>query len=176
MSVTLHTDLGDIKVELYCDLVTQACENFLALCASGYYNGVKFHRNIRGFMAQTGDPSGKGKGGRSIYRKANGGEGDQDSDYYFPDTFVDSLRHSKRGIVSMANRGPDTNGSQFFITYGKQPSLDMKYMVFGKVIDGFEVLDALEKVPVDGKNRPLNAVYLNRVTIHANPIADAAPA
>nr|XP_002124966.1 peptidyl-prolyl cis-trans isomerase-like 3 [Ciona intestinalis] len=163
MSVTLHTDLGDIKMELNCEQTPKAAENFLALCASGYYDDNIFHRNIKGFMVQTGDPSGTGKKGTSIWKQ------------HFDDEIVDSLRHNARGVVSMANSGPNTNGSQFFITYGKQPHIDMKYTIFGRVIDGNEVLDDLEKVPVNEKTyRPLRDVKIQRVTIHANPIADAA--
>uniref|UniRef100_F6ZJP7 Peptidyl-prolyl cis-trans isomerase n=2 Tax=Ciona intestinalis TaxID=7719 RepID=F6ZJP7_CIOIN len=161
MSVTLHTDLGDIKMELNCEQTPKAAENFLALCASGYYDDNIFHRNIKGFMVQTGDPSGTGKKGTSIWKQ------------HFDDEIVDSLRHNARGVVSMANSGPNTNGSQFFITYGKQPHIDMKYTIFGRVIDGNEVLDDLEKVPVNEKTyRPLRDVKIQRVTIHANPIAD----
>ncbi|XP_045192966.1 peptidyl-prolyl cis-trans isomerase-like 3 [Mercenaria mercenaria] len=160
MSVTLHTDLGDLKIELFCEQVPIACENFLALCASDYYNDCKFHRNIKGFMLQTGDPTGTGKGGNSIWGRK------------FEDELRDGLKHSVRGVVSMANNGPDTNGSQFFITYGKQPHLDMKYTVIGKVIDGFETLDDFEKLPVNEKYRPDRDVRIRSVVIHANPIAD----
>eukprot|EP01137_Pigoraptor_chileana_P006031 Opistho-2@49906 len=159
MSVTLHTDLGDLKIELFCDEAPRTCENFLALCASGYYDGCKFHRNIKNFIVQTGDPAGTGKGGNSIW----GGK--------FEDEISDSLRHNARGIVSMANSGPNTNGSQFFITYAKQPHLDKHNTIFGKVIFGNDTLDFMEKVPVDEKNRPVNPIKIRNVTIHANPIA-----
>lgn len=160
MAVTLHTDLGDLKLELFCDKCPRTCENFLALCASNYYNGCVFHRNIKGFIVQTGDPSGTGKGGTSIWGKK------------FADEFHESLRHNVRGAISMANSGPDTNASQFFITYDKQPHLDLKYTLFAKVIDGWEVLDSLEAQPVKEKYRPLNDTCIRDVTIHANPIAD----
>lgn len=139
MSVSLHTDLGDIKIELFCEQCPKTCEvvlrpdlhdrlisgvivlqNFLALCASGYYDNCIFHRNIKGFMVQTGDPTNTGKKGESIW----GGK--------FEDELHDNLTHSARGIVSMANNGPNTNGSQFFITYDRHPHLDLKYTVFGK--------------------------------------------
>ncbi|XP_068924850.1 peptidyl-prolyl cis-trans isomerase-like 3 isoform X7 [Petaurus breviceps papuanus] len=159
-SVTLHTDVGDIKIEVFCERTPNSCENFLALCASNYYNGCIFHRNIKGFMVQTGDPTGSGKGGNSIWGRK------------FEDEYSEYLKHSVRGVVSMANNGPNTNGSQFFITYGKQPHLDMKYTVFGKVIDGLETLDELEKLPVNEKTfRPLNDVHIKDITIHANPFA-----
>ncbi|XP_033110115.1 peptidyl-prolyl cis-trans isomerase-like 3 isoform X2 [Anneissia japonica] len=161
MSLTIHSDLGDIKIELFCEQVPKACENFLALSASGFYNGCIFHRNIKGFMVQTGDPGGTGKGGNSIWGSK------------FEDEFVDTIKHNVRGVVSMANNGPNTNGSQFFITYAKQPHLDMKYTIIGKVIDGLDTLDELEKLPVNEKNyRPLERVCISNITIHANPIAD----
>jgi len=160
MSVTLHTTLGDLKIELYCEQVPLACENFLALCASGYYNNTSFHRNIKGFIVQGGDPTGKGQGGTSIWGK------------HFKDEFVPALKHNKRGIVSMANSGPDTNGSQFFFSYAKQAHLNNVYTVFGHVIHGFETLDAFEKVVVDETDTPVTPIKLKWVTIHANPIAD----
>ncbi|OQR89794.1 peptidyl-prolyl cis-trans isomerase 10 [Thraustotheca clavata] len=159
-SVTLHTSLGDIKIEVFCDTVPTTAENFLALCASNAYDKTIFHRNIKGFMIQGGDPTGTGKGGESIW----GGK--------FNDEFHPQNRHNVRGIVSMANSGPNTNKQQFFITYAKQPHLNNVYTVFGKVIDGFEVLDAMEKTPVNEKHRPMKDIVLNSVTIHANPLAD----
>lgn len=163
MSVTLHTSLGDLKVEVYCELVPKTAENFLALCASGRYDQTEFHRNIKGFMIQGGDPTGTGRGGKSIYQDNKNGK--------FEDEIVDELRHASRGVLSMANSGPDTNGSQFFITYSKQNHLNGKYTIFGKVIDGFEVLDAMEKAPTGKGDKPLKPIVLGRVTIHANPIA-----
>uniref|UniRef100_A0A8C5KUL8 Peptidyl-prolyl cis-trans isomerase n=1 Tax=Jaculus jaculus TaxID=51337 RepID=A0A8C5KUL8_JACJA len=149
MSVTLHTDVGDIKIEIFCERTPKTCENFLALCASNYYTGCIFHRNIKGFMVQTGDPGKK-----------------------FEDEYSEYLKRDVPGVVSMANNGPNTNGYQFFITYDKQPHLDMKYTVFGKVIDGLETLDELEKLPVNEKTyRPLNDVHIKDITIHANPFA-----
>lgn len=110
-------------------------------------------------MIQGGDPTGTGKGGESIWGS------------HFLDEFHPDLKHSKRGIVSMANNGPNTNGSQFFITYAVQPHLNSQYTVFGQVIDGFDVLDALEKVPVGKKHRPLTDIVIEKVIIHANPLA-----
>uniref|UniRef100_A0A1I7X6D8 Peptidyl-prolyl cis-trans isomerase n=1 Tax=Heterorhabditis bacteriophora TaxID=37862 RepID=A0A1I7X6D8_HETBA len=150
MSVTLHTTAGDIKVELFCDVCPKTCEvcninilfelnNFLALCANEYYKGNIFHRNIKDFMVQTGDPTGTGKGGDSIW----GGP--------FEDEFVPELKHDARGTLSMANSGPNSNKSQFFISYAKQPHLDLKYTIFGRVIDGWDALDELETIKVDSK-------------------------
>jgi len=113
-------------------------------------------------MIQTGDPGGTGKGGQSIWGKP------------FSDELRSTLKFNARGVVAMANSGPDTNKSQFFITYAKQPHLDGKYTIFGKVIDGADsTLDAMERVPVTSKNRPLSEIKLTHITIHANPIADA---
>ncbi|KAK0204986.1 cyclophilin-like protein [Desarmillaria ectypa] len=162
MSVTLHTTHGELKIEVFCEAVPKTAENFLALCASNYYDGCIFHRNIKGFMIQTGDPAGTGKGGQSIWGKP------------FSDEIRSTLKFNARGVVAMANSGPDTNKSQFFITYSKQAHLDGKYTIFGKVIDGSDtVLDAMERVPVNNKNRPLDEIKLTSITIHANPIADA---
>jgi len=162
MSVTLHTSHGELKIEIFCEAVPKAAENFLALCASNAYDNTIFHRNIKGFMIQGGDPTGTGKGGQSIWGKP------------FADELRSTLKFNARGVVAMANSGPDTNKSQFFIAYAKQAHLDGKYTIFGKVIDGVDTsLDAMEKVPVNEKNRPLHEIRLSSITIHANPIADA---
>eukprot|EP00891_Asterochloris_glomerata_P006514 jgi/Astpho2/6514/fgenesh1_pm.00099_%23_1_t len=162
MAMTLHTSLGDLKLEVFCDQAPRAAENFLALCASGFYNDTLFHRNIKGFMIQGGDPTGTGKGGKSIYNTPNG---------KFPDEITDALKHNKRGIVSMANSGPNTNGSQFFITYNKHPHLNGKYTIFAHVIDGMDILDNMEKVQVGAADRPKVDIKLKSITIHANPLA-----
>ena len=176
----------------------RTCENFLALSASGYYDDTLFHRNIKGFMVQggrtdpgsdlphdggreqprytpgveprtpaaaeplAGDPTGTGKGGRSIYSTPTG---------KFVDEINDTLRHNKRGMLSMANSGPNTNGSQFFFSYKAHPHLNGKYTVFGQVIDGMDVLDRMEKTPCDASDRPVQEIKLKSVTIHANPLA-----
>lgn len=116
----MHTDVGDIKIELFCEDCPKTCENFLALCASDYYNNCLFHRNIKGFIVQTGDPTGTGKGGNSIWGRK------------FEDEFKDNIKHTDRGTLSMANSGPNTNASQFFFSYAAQPHLDLKYTLFGK--------------------------------------------
>ncbi|XP_023339111.1 peptidyl-prolyl cis-trans isomerase-like 3 [Eurytemora carolleeae] len=162
MAVTLHTTVGDIKLELFCEGCPRTCENFLALCGTDYYNNSIFTRNIKGFMVQGGDPTNTGKGGESIW----GGK--------FNDEIKEDLKHKARGVVSMANSGPNTNGSQFYITYAPQPTLDLKYTVFGKVIDGWDTLDALERLPVNPKNfKPVKGeeARISNVTIHANPLA-----
>lgn len=117
----MHTDVGDIKIELFCEDCPKSCENFLALCASDYYNNCLFHRNIKGFIVQTGDPTGTGKGGNSIWGCK------------FEDEFKDNLKHTDRAMLSMANNGPNSNLSQFFFTYAAQPQLDLKYTLFGEL-------------------------------------------
>ncbi|OCL02206.1 cyclophilin-like protein [Glonium stellatum] len=165
MSVTLHTTRGDLKIELFCEAVPRTAENFLALCASGFYDGSPFHRLIPNFMIQTGSPASdpKSKLSTSIYPTPNS---------LFEDEIRPALRHNVRGVVSMANKGPDTNGSQFFIAFTPAPHLDGKNTVFGKVIEGMEVLDDLEKVEVDKKSRPKEKVDIKDITIHANPLAE----
>lgn len=164
MSVIINTSHGSLTCQLYCELVYNTCKNFLALAASDYYNNTIFHRNIKGFMIQGGDPTNTGKGGENIYDIKKG----------FNDEFNNDLKHDKRGVISMANSGPNTNKSQFFITYNKHTSLDNKYTVFGCVVDGFEVLDKMEKEPVDISNKkykPLKDIILISITILSNPIA-----
>lgn len=146
----------------------RTAENFIALCASGAYDNTPFHRLIPSFMIQGGDTSlansSLPKGGTSIWEQP------------FEDEIkLPALRHSARGMVSMANKGPNTNGSQFFILFKEAPHLDGKNSVFGRVIEGAEeggVLDKLEEVEVDRKNRPIKEkIIIERVTIHANPLA-----
>lgn len=164
MSVTLHTTKGDIKLEVFCEAVPKTAENFLALCASAFYNSSPFHRLIPSFMVQTGAPASdpKSKTSTSIYDTPN---------QLFEDEIRPALRHNARGIVSMANKGANSNGSQFFITFAPAPHLDGKNTVFGKVLEGWEVLDDMESVQVDKKSRPLEKMEIKSVTIHANPLA-----
>ena len=164
MSVTLHTTLGDVKLEVCCGEVPRIAYNFLALAASGAYDGTKFLRNIAGFLIQGGDPTGTGKGGESVW----GG--------YLKDQVSPALAHDARGVVAMAPSKADRVGSQFFILYGPQPHLaDAKgsKSIFARVIHGWETLDAMEKAPVSGKKyRPVEPIVLKNVTIHANPFAE----
>ena len=124
-TATIATDNGDIVVELFADKVPATVNNFVFLARDGYYDGVTFHRVIPNFMAQTGDPTGTGRGGPG---------------YRFADEFDPSLRHDGPGVLSMANAGPGTNGSQFFITFKATPHLDGKHAVFGKVTSGMDVV------------------------------------
>ncbi|KAL8947091.1 MAG: hypothetical protein Q9222_006588 [Ikaeria aurantiellina] len=162
MSVTLHTTQGDLKIEVFCESVPKTAENFLALCASSSYNASPFHRSYPGFMIQTGSPASEGtKVSISIYGSL------------FEDEIRPSLRHNARGIVSMANRGPNTNGSQFFILFAPASHLDGKNTVFGKIVgaEGLETLKTLEAVEADGKGKVKGEAKIKNVTIHANPLA-----
>jgi peptidyl-prolyl cis-trans isomerase B (cyclophilin B) len=128
---TITTNRGDIKLELFEDKVSKTVANFEKLVKDGFYNGLKFHRVIEDFMIQTGCPKGTGTGGPG---------------YTFEDEFHPDLKHDKPGILSMANSGPNTNGSQFFITHVPTPWLDRKHSIFGRVLgDGQTVVNAIEQ-------------------------------
>ncbi len=127
-TAVFHTEAGDFSIELFADKAPKTVNNFVFLAREGFYNGVTFHRVIKGFMAQGGDPTGTGTGGPG---------------YKFADEFHPALRHNAPGILSMANAGPNTNGSQFFITHGPTPHLDMRHSVFGKVTTGLDVVLAI---------------------------------
>ena len=160
----------DIIFNSAVELAPNLCRNFLALCASNQYNNTKFHRNIASFMIQGGDPTGSGKGGTAI----NGGYLDDEFPSTSSTSSTDGLfnSHDRRGIVSMANKGPNTNASQFFITYKELRHLDGKYSIIGGVLDGWETLQKMESIPVTGKkNTPVSDILLQTVTIHANPFA-----
>lgn len=130
ITITLHTTAGDINATLFASKVPLTCANFLNLAQRGYYNNVSFHRVIADFMIQGGDPTGTGRGGPG---------------YKFGDEFHPELRHNKAGIFSMANAGPGTNGSQFFITHTATPHLDRKHSVFGSVNEGQKVVDTIKQ-------------------------------
>ncbi|MBN1179537.1 MAG: peptidylprolyl isomerase [Anaerolineae bacterium] len=128
--VKIETDRGDIKLELYPAHAPKTVNNFVFLAREGFYDGVTFHRVIGNFMVQGGDPTGTGRGGPG---------------YRFADEFAaNPLRH-ETGVISMANAGPNTNGSQFFITHAPQPHLDGRHTVFGKVVEGQDVVDAVRQ-------------------------------
>ncbi len=143
--ICLETTQGTIEIELFPKLAPKACENFVGLTQSHYYDKISFHRVIKGFMIQTGDPTGTGRGGSSIWGKP------------FADEVRADLIFSEPGIVAMANAGPNTNGSQFFITTVKTPWLNMKHTIFGKVISGIEVVSKIEKIPTDFQDKPKEA-------------------
>jgi len=143
------TDKGEIVVELFADRAPLTVENFINLARSGFYDGTTFHRVIGGFMAQGGDPTGTGTGGPG---------------YQFADEFHPSLRHDRAGILSMANAGPGTNGSQFFITYGPTPHLDGKHSVFGKVVEGMQVLRSIRERDPQRDRQPGDRIETIEIT------------
>lgn len=156
----IETNLGSITVELQTETAPRAVWNFVQLAKKGYYNGIKFHRNIRNFMIQGGDPTGTGKGGTSIWGKN------------FQDEFDGPLVHDARGIMSMANKGKNTNSSQFFIIYRPAKHLDRKHTIFGRVVSGLDVLQKLENAPVDGSDRPIDDIVMENVVIFVDPFEE----
>ena len=166
VTATHHTNRGDIEVELYDERAPRTVDNFVGLATVGktwtdpetgeevegepLYDDVAFHRVIEGFMIQGGDPTETGRGGPG---------------YQFDDEFHPELRHDDEGILSMANSGPDTNGSQFFITLDAQPHLDDRHSVFGKVIDGMDVVREIGSVETDANDRPKEDVVLESVSV-----------
>ncbi len=146
----IETNKGTIEIELFADKAPKTVENFVALAKKGFYDGVIFHRVIDDFMIQGGDPTGTGMGGPG---------------YEIPDEFHPDLKHDSAGILSMANAGPNTGGSQFFITLVKTPWLDGKHAVFGKVVKGMDVVKAIGKAETDFSDRPLENIVMKKVTI-----------
>jgi cyclophilin family peptidyl-prolyl cis-trans isomerase len=147
-TAVLHTEKGDITIQLHADKVPKTVNNFVFLSRQGYYDDTIFHRVISDFMAQGGDPTGTGRGGPG---------------YQFNDEFHPNLKHDKPGVFSMANAGPNTNGSQFFITHVPTPWLDQKHSVFGQVVTG---MDVLLSIPPRDPMRPNSpGVKLQTVTI-----------
>ena len=150
----IKTNMGTIEILLFDKLVPKTVENFVGLAEKGYYNGIIFHRVIENFMVQGGDPTGTGRGGESFWGKS------------FADEFNMELKHLTPGVLSMANAGPNTNGSQFFITLVPTPWLDGKHSIFGHVLKGMEVVEAIGKVATSQPfNKPLNDVVMETVTI-----------
>lgn len=155
--VVMETSMGNIELELFPKEAPKTVENFVGLAKKGYYNGIIFHRVIDNFMIQGGDPTGTGRGGESLWGKK------------FEDEFSPKLKHEVPGILSMANAGPGTNGSQFFITLVPTPHLDGKHTVFGKVVTGMDVVKAIGKVAVDRQgNKPLKDVVMKKVYLKSD--------
>ena len=154
MQAVIRTDKGDIRLDLYPDQTPVTVANFVNLAERGYYDGVSFHRVIANFMVQGGDPTGTGRGGPG---------------YRFEDEFHPSLRHDGPGVLSMANAGPGTNGSQFFITHGPTPHLDNRHSVFGRVVEGQDVVDSIRQgdkmktVDIEGDTSALKAQVADRL-------------
>ncbi|EFX05934.1 peptidyl-prolyl cis trans isomerase [Grosmannia clavigera kw1407] len=153
----IETSLGNVNIELQTETAPKAVWNFVRLAQQGYYRDVAFHRNIRNFMIQGGDPTGTGRGGSSVWGKD------------FADELEGPLTHADRGVVSMANKGKNTNSSQFFITYRAAHHLDRKHSIFGRVVDGLDVLDRMEAAPVDDRDRPLQDIVIRDVAVYLDP-------
>jgi peptidyl-prolyl cis-trans isomerase-like 1 len=149
----INTNMGTIEIELFADKTPKTVENFVGLANNGFYDGIIFHRVIADFMIQGGDPTGTGRGGESLWGKS------------FEDEFVSELRHDTPGILSMANSGPNTNGSQFFITLVQTPWLDGKHSIFGKVINGMNVVNDIGKTKTGAGDKPVEDVIMINVKI-----------
>jgi len=149
----IQTNYGTMEFELYQDKAPITTKNFIDLAEKGFYDGLIFHRVIANFMIQGGDPDGRGTGGPG---------------YTIPDEFSPDLKHNSSGILSMANAGPNTGGSQFFITLVPTPWLDNKHAVFGKLISGDDVLQTIGNVQTDAADKPVKDVIMEKVTIR-NP-------
>jgi len=155
----MKTNMGTIELELYADQTPKTVENFVGLANKDYYNGVIFHRVIPDFMIQGGDPTGTGRGGQSLWGKP------------FADEIVPSLTFDKPGILAMANAGANTNGSQFFITVAQTSWLDGHHTIFGKVINGMDVVYAISKVATSKPgDKPLKDVVMESVTIEKREV------
>ncbi|NBD38773.1 MAG: peptidylprolyl isomerase [Verrucomicrobia bacterium] len=152
-SVLLHTNRGDIRIRLFPEAAPKAVENFLGLAKSGYYDGVGFHRVIPEFMIQGGDPDGTGRGGQSIWGKP------------FADECPAEVTFDRSGLLAMANAGPNTNGSQFFITTEVTSWLDGKHTIFGEVTDGYDVVRKIENTPTGANDRPNEPQVIESIEI-----------
>lgn len=160
----MKTSVGDIDVELWAKEAPKTCRNFIQLCMEGYYNGTIFHRVVKGFIAQGGDPDGNGTGGESIYGET------------FKDEFHSRLRFVRRGLVAMANSGPNDNGSQFFFTLGATPELQNKHTLFGKVTgDTIYNMIKLEEGVIDADERPKYPHRIIKTVVLNNPFEDIEP-
>ena len=141
--VVFETNQGNVEIKLYPQAAPKACENFIGLVNKGYYNGLIFHRVIKNFMIQGGDPTGTGRGGESLWGKD------------FDDEVTPSVQFDKPGLLAMANRGPSTNGSQFFITTVPTPHLNMHHTIFGEVVSGMDVVHSIENTQVGPGDKPV---------------------
>ena len=150
VKVKIETTKGDIVAELYSKEAPKTVENFVTLAKKGFYDGIIFHRVIPNFMIQTGDPTGTGMGGPG---------------YKFADEFSSSYRFDKPGVLAMANSGPNTNGSQFFITQAATPWLDNRHTIFGQVTEGLDIVNAIAGAARDGRDKPVETISMKKVTI-----------
>jgi len=150
VKVKIETSMGEIQADLYADKAPKTVANFVTLAEKGFYDGVIFHRVIPNFMIQTGDPTGTGRGGPG---------------YNFADEFSPDLRHDKPGVLSMANAGPNTNGSQFFITEVPTPHLNNRHSIFGQVTSGMDVVKKIANAPTGAHDKPLEKITMNKIVI-----------
>lgn len=142
-NVILETNQGNIEIKLMPDVAPKTCENFVGLVNKGYYDGIIFHRVIKNFMIQGGDPTGSGRGGQSLWGVP------------FEDEVLSSVKFDKPGLLAMANAGPGTNGSQFFITTVPTPHLNMRHTIFGEVVSGYDAVQRIENTAVGANDKPL---------------------
>jgi peptidylprolyl isomerase len=152
-TITLETNQGVIKIKLFPDVAPKACENFVGLTEKSYYDGLIFHRVIPQFMLQGGDPTGTGMGGQSIWGKK------------FADEFKADVKFDRKGLLAMANAGPGTNGSQFFITTAPTPWLHMHHTIFGEVTSGYDVVQKIEKAKTGPNDRPVEKQVIVKATV-----------
>lgn len=143
MVAVLETTQGPIEIRLMPEAAAKAVENFRELIKQGYYDGIIFHRVIEDFMIQGGDPTGTGRGGASAWKEP------------FEDEVSSKVKFDRPGLLAMANSGPHTNGSQFFITVAPAPWLNMRHTIFGEVVSGYDVVEKIENTPSDSNDRPL---------------------
>lgn len=151
--IEIETTKGTFEVALWPDVAPKASENFLKHAQDGFYNGIIFHRVIKGFMIQGGDPTGTGRGGKSIWGAP------------FEDEVSDSAKFDRPGLLAMANSGPKTNGSQFFITTAATPWLNKKHTIFGEVVKGYDIVQKIETTKVGPGDRPNDNVVIVRMTV-----------
>jgi len=159
--VRINTNHGPLNLELFCKIAPKACENFIVHCKNNYYDKSKFHRSIKHFMLQGGAPANTGKDGESIWGKP------------FKDEINGSLKHDARGVLSMANKGSDTNQSQFFITYRPATHLNGKHTIFGKLVGGATTLSTIEQIKTNDKDVPLEPVIFESAEVFVDPFAEA---
>ncbi|GAM26740.1 hypothetical protein SAMD00019534_099150, partial [Acytostelium subglobosum LB1] len=152
-TVVLETTMGEITIELYWQHAPRTCKNVYELAKKGYYNNTIFHRLIKDFMIQGGDPTGTGKGGESIYGPK------------FEDEITKELKHTGAGILSMANSGAHTNGSQFFITFAPTPWLDGKHTIFGRVKSGMTVVQKMNVASTTTNDRPIEEIRILKARV-----------
>ena len=151
--IVFETTQGKFEVTLRPTIAPKTCENMLKLIAKGYYDGIKFHRIIKDFMIQGGDPTGTGMGGESIWKKS------------FEDEVREDVTFDKKGILAMANSGPNSNGSQFFITTVPTPWLNMNHTIFGEVTSGYDIIDKLEAVETGIGDKPAKEQVMKKVYV-----------